>query len=683
MGIAADASNLVENPVAADSATPILDDAGGVAEGVVCEAVPALRLRWLERFFQDSLAPRIYRARLPIIIGFGVLTIPFTVYMLMLSLDEGGIQAFPQWHDQREYMDIMTHDGLFRRPPSYHDRGMDVQFVFGIKAADNGARYDKDDRGTLALDQHFDMDEPTAQTWLLETARQARRLPFATPAYLGPHDRSRINVSSTSVGEADCESSVMLAFDSEVASVWQVAACEAQRTSSSDGVVVVDMNFLAHDDDDDDDNVHKCLRHPDFCMLLEPKLIGRIELLWASGHAATAYTLQGAVRPGEWVLLSNTSGLSPSRAPKETVAVDWRPFSFIRLSFPRGGGGGVALAEVSVWGDVPSVIELVDMISRVLPSSTPCGGGLPLKHGSFARCAGVLARLQTSDLTGNVTGIPGGLMFRASDGRLVGMAMKIATDVHMGLVASWQYHKQLPNMHKWNTFLAERLRAAPPACKTAWLVTIGYLAAETQVALQRAIYQSGALALVIAFGVILTATRSLRVSMLATVAIATILAWTMGTVVAMGWKLGVLESTNIAILIGISVDFVVHFAHAFVHAPAEGREARVRYSLTTMGISVVAAAMTTLLAAMVLAMCTLTFFDKFGVFLCVTMVISLLLSIVFFQGLLGQFGPATHVPLGLAPLASALALIVLVAIVLLFVAFSGGFELVPGDASTA
>ena len=82
-------------------------------------------------------------------------------------------------------------------------------------------------------------------------------------------------------------------------------------------------------------------------------------------------------------------------------------------------------------------------------------------------------------------------------------------------------------------------------------------------------------------------------------------------------------------------------------------------------------------------MCTLTFFDKFGVFLCVTMVISLLLSIVFFQGLLGQFGPATHVPLGLAPLASALALIVLVAIVLLFVAFSGGFELVPGDASTA
>ena len=37
----------------------------------------------------------------------------------------------------------------------------------------------------------------------------------------------------------------------------------------------------------------------------------------------------------------------------------------------------------------------------------------------------------------------------------------------------------------------------------------------------------------------------------------------MEQVVWMGWKLGVMESTNIAILIGISVDFVVHFAHAY------------------------------------------------------------------------------------------------------------------------
>ena len=39
---------------------------------------------------------------------------------------------------------------------------------------------------------------------------------------------------------------------------------------------------------------------------------------------------------------------------------------------------------------------------------------------------------------------------------------------------------------------------------------------------------------------------------LATTAIATILCWTVGIVVAMGWELGVMESMDIAILIGIS-----------------------------------------------------------------------------------------------------------------------------------
>ena len=63
------------------------------------------------------------------------------------------------------------------------------------------------------------------------------------------------------------------------------------------------------------------------------------------------------------------------------------------------------------------------------------------------------------------------------------------------------------------------------------------------------------------------------------------------------------------------------------------------HSLQTMGISVVAAAITTFTAAAILSLATLTFFDKFGSFLCVTMLASVFLSIVFFQALLGLAGP--------------------------------------------
>ena len=55
--------------------------------------------------------------------------------------------------------------------------------------------------------------------------------------------------------------------------------------------------------------------------------------------------------------------------------------------------------------------------------------------------------------------------------------------------------------------------------------------------------------------------------------------------------------------------------------------------------SIISAMPTALKAAAILSLATLTFFDKFGSFLCVTMLASVFLSIIFFQALLGLVGP--------------------------------------------
>eukprot|EP01050_Picozoa_sp_SAG11_P011550 SAG11_NODE_1231_length_5456_cov_3.733246_1_plen_1132_part_00 len=637
-------------------------------------------LRWVERVFRDVLAPHIYKFRLPIIGIALVMTIPLAAFMFSLQLDEGGIQPFPLWHDQRQFMDLDSRKDIFAKRPDSHERGMGIQIIFGVVSSDTGNRYNKNDKGELVFDQNFNLDDPAAQAWLLETAQLAHRLPYSMPAYMDPDK----NVTTTTVpaNGDDCESSLNLAFDSESSSSWQIAPCEVDGAS---GLVVLELNFIGRysEYDDDSNDMAQCISNPDFCLLLKPQLIGRVQLSWAQGRAASAYSLEGAVRPGEWVGLSNATSLSGADTDID-IDVGWRSFSFLRLSFPAAAAGGdgarslVALSELAVWGDTPSVIEMLHMISSALPSSIACGGGLPLQDdgASFVECVGAVARLQTDAATGNVSGIPGGLIFQAS-GRLAGVAMEFHTDVWQGLVESWQFSKQHPNLLEWNAFLAARVEAAPASSQTAWVVSLAFLATETQMALQRATYQSGSLALAIAFAVLLGATRSMRVSLLATVAIAAILAWTMGSVVLMGWKLGMMESTNIAILIGISVDFVVHFAHAYVHPPTSelsGTDQRVRHSLTTMGISVVAAAMTTFLSAMVLSMCTLTFFDKFGVFLSVTMVASTLLSVGFFQALLGQFGPVGRDKMGTGHLLLAEVAVGVVGLLLLFVVFSGSFD---------
>jgi hypothetical protein len=140
---------------------------------------------------------------------------------------------------------------------------------------------------------------------------------------------------------------------------------------------------------------------------------------------------------------------------------------------------------------------------------------------------------------------------------------------------------------------------APPSCATAWTTSMAYMAAETQASLQAACWRAGLLSLVIAFAVLMAATRNLTVSLFATGTIATILFWTVVIVVAMGWELGLMESMDIAILIGISCDFVVHFSHSYCECSKDGQQERMTHALHTMGISVVAAAVTTFFASAV------------------------------------------------------------------------------------
>merc|ERR1712216_945157 len=57
------------------------------------------------------------------------------------------------------------------------------------------------------------------------------------------------------------------------------------------------------------------------------------------------------------------------------------------------------------------------------------------------------------------------------------------------------------------------------------------------------------------------------------------------------------------ITIGFSVDYCVHLANAYIENDAKDRETRTRIALTTMGISVTAGAITTIIAGAFLGLC--------------------------------------------------------------------------------
>jgi predicted RND superfamily exporter protein len=134
-------------------------------------------------------------------------------------------------------------------------------------------------------------------------------------------------------------------------------------------------------------------------------------------------------------------------------------------------------------------------------------------------------------------------------------------------VGSWDYYKMKEFYDSLESVLQKHRELRPPAAGegfffTHWWFTISDLQAN----LATSALESMVLATAITLLVLLLATQSLQATIIATVAIAGVLCCTMGVLVFLGWEMGIIESMCLAILIGISCDFVVHLAWAYVTA---------------------------------------------------------------------------------------------------------------------
>lgn len=158
--------------------------------------------------------------------------------------------------------------------------------------------------------------------------------------------------------------------------------------------------------------------------------------------------------------------------------------------------------------------------------------------------------------------------------------------------------------------------------------------------ISRTAYGSAAIAIAAAAVVILLSSRSLVMTVFSVLAVCYVLASVTSMMVAAGWKLGFLESICFAILIGVSVDFVIHFSHAYVHMPGKvAREIRTKHALIDMGPSILAAAFTTMAGAVIMLFCIITFFTKFAFVLFFAIVQATIGSFVFFLCLTDCIGP--------------------------------------------
>ena len=150
------------------------------------------------------------------------------------------------------------------------------------------------------------------------------------------------------------------------------------------------------------------------------------------------------------------------------------------------------------------------------------------------------------------------------------------------------------------------------------------------------------IAITFAFFVLLISTLNIFIAIYATISIGGIIICLMGTIKLLNWEFGVIESVSCVILIGLSVDYVVHLASHYTHSTSNDNYNRMKYSLKYIAISILGGAITTLLAAFALYFCTIRFFTKFALLLTLNIIYAILFSLLFFSALSFALGPQNN-----------------------------------------
>jgi hypothetical protein len=197
---------------------------------------------------------------------------------------------------------------------------------------------------------------------------------------------------------------------------------------------------------------------------------------------------------------------------------------------------------------------------------------------------------------------------------------------------------------EWNlieNWMDRQNQQAPSGVRNGYFSSFDFWWYDTNGQMLSTAYSAAGIALACAAAVILFSSRSFTLTLFSTLTIGYVLTSVTATLVAMGWTLGFLESICFAILIGVSVDFVIHFSHAYSTLPGEvDRGRRTKYALIQMGPSILATAATTILSAVIMLFTVITFFQKFALILFFTVIQASVGSFVIFLVLVDCIGPS-------------------------------------------
>mmetsp|Transcript_17976 Transcript_17976/g.20409 ORF Transcript_17976/g.20409 Transcript_17976/m.20409 type:complete len:952 (+) Transcript_17976:4057-6912(+) len=196
-----------------------------------------------------------------------------------------------------------------------------------------------------------------------------------------------------------------------------------------------------------------------------------------------------------------------------------------------------------------------------------------------------------------------------------------------------------PRYDDWQDLISNFKKGAPEGVGDPFQTSQFWLWMVTERALVQNALVGIAIASAITFVVLVFSTLNILLATYAIFCIIGIILSVMGVMFFNGWDFGTAESVAVVILIGFSVDYVVHLCHAYIESHNTDRFGRTRDALAKMGFSILGGAVTTFGDGCVLFFCTIIFFFKFAWIITSTIFFALLWALLFLAAVMMTFGP--------------------------------------------
>lgn len=150
-------------------------------------------------------------------------------------------------------------------------------------------------------------------------------------------------------------------------------------------------------------------------------------------------------------------------------------------------------------------------------------------------------------------------------------------------------------------------------------------------------------------------TGHLVLLLLVVITILAMICCVVGVFALCGWEMGAVEAVSLSILVGSSVDYLVHIVEGYIlaarqlpkhvlHSQPTGALRRARTSLAVrhIGVAVVCSALTTVIAAVPLTKTSIQPFAKFGAILLLNTSVSVVMTLTLAVALLALFAPGRY-----------------------------------------